>query len=133
MADAGAPCGRCGAPSPPLAEGALSAAGLLVRCLQCGGEHLYRQRDFNQRLGLAIVGVAALLAPFTWYLSLVAAAVLDFALYKISRDVVICYRRECRAQFRGLVPDPRIQGFDLATHDYFRSLPPRQTPEPPSD
>lgn len=114
------PCRHCGTNPPPLAETVLEG-GLLTACPACETRHLYRQKDFSRKLGLLVVIVAAILAPFTWYLSLVAAALLDLALYFVAGDVIICYRHDCQAQIRGLPPGPEVRGFDLATYDAFRS------------
>jgi hypothetical protein len=81
-------------------------------CPACGGAQLYVQRDFNQKVGLAIVIAGALLAPFTpYYSSLAAAAVLDAALYAVLPEITICYR--CHAHFRGFRRNPKHQAFDL--------------------
>lgn len=65
---------------------------------------------FPRKVGIAIVVVAALLAPFTWYLSLVAAALLDFVLYHLAPDVVVCY--VCGEEHRGYAKQPRHPAFD---------------------
>ena len=44
-------------------------------CLACGSDKLYSQKDFNRKLGLAIVIVGAVLSPWTYGLSLVACMV----------------------------------------------------------
>jgi hypothetical protein len=88
----------------------LSAAGGLAGCLACGHPELYTQKDFPRALGIAIVVVAAVLAPFTSYLSLAAAALLDALLYRFAPDVVVCY--VCRAEHRGFATDPRHPRFD---------------------
>lgn len=82
------------------------------RCPACGGQQLYVQRDFNQKAGLAIVVLGAVLAPFTpYYSSLVAAALVDAALYALLPEITVCYR--CHAHFRGFLRNPQHQAFDL--------------------
>lgn len=88
----------------------LSEAGGLLRCLSCGHPELYTQKDFPRAVGLTIVVVAAVLAPFTNYLSLLAAAGIDFLLYRFAPDVVLCY--VCRAEHRGFPRAPRHPAFD---------------------
>jgi hypothetical protein len=83
----------------------------LERCPACGNAQLYVQRDFNQKAGLAVVVVGALLAPFTYYLSLVGAAALDALLYLMLPEITVCYR--CRAHFRGFARNPAHHAFDL--------------------
>ena len=87
-----------------------TADGGLVGCAACGHPELYRQKDFPRALGLVIVIVAAILAPFTWYLSLVVAALADCLLYFVGADRLVCYL--CRARHRGFAPDPRHPRFD---------------------
>jgi hypothetical protein len=90
-------------------EGRLAGGGL-TRCLLCGHPELYSLKDFPRWLGLTIVGVAALLAPFTWYLSLVAAAALDWLLYQRCSEALTCY--VCGAAHRGFAAQPRHPRFD---------------------
>jgi hypothetical protein len=85
---------------------------VIDRCPACDGEQLYVQRDFNQKAGLAIVVVGAVLAPFTpYYASLVVAVLVDAALYALLPEITICYR--CHAHFRGFTRNPAHQPFDL--------------------
>src|SRR5215470_14009023 len=72
----------CGA-APRLEPGAsLQQSRIVDVCPACQGRQLYVQRDFNQRAGLAIVVVGALLAPFTpYYSSLIVAGLVDAGLY----------------------------------------------------
>ena len=73
---------------------------------------LYVQRDFNQRAGLAIVVVGAVLAPFTpYYSSLLVAALIDAGLYALLPEIAICYR--CQAHYRRFRRNPEHQPFDL--------------------
>ena len=83
---------------------------------------LYRQKDFRQAIGCLVVAIAAALAPFTYYVSLGVAALVDFVLYLVAGNVVICYRVPCRAHVRGLTPGPKVDAFDLSIHDYHRML-----------
>ena len=95
---------------PRLQQHRLLDAGGVTGCLACGHPELYTQQDFPRAAGFAIVGVAALLAPFTHYLSLVAAAACDAGLYVFAPKMVVCY--VCGAQHRGFVPDPKHPRFD---------------------
>lgn len=90
----------------------LSAEGGLLGCLACGHPELHTQRDFPRGLGLAIVIAAAVLAPFTWYLSLAVAAVLDLVLFWTAPSVVVCY--VCGTRHRGFAREPRHPRYDLA-------------------
>jgi hypothetical protein len=96
----------------------LEPSGGLRGCLACGHPELYTQRDFPRSLGLAVVIVAAALAPFTAYLSLFAAALLDLLLYWRVRRVVVCY--VCGARHRGFEENPRHPRFDLTIAERLR-------------
>jgi len=106
-------CGRCGA------EASLPPAGRLEHCLACQCTDLYRHRDFNQKLGLAIVVMGAglwfLLGSF---LPMVVAAALDLLLYLSIPDVAICYR--CKAHHRDTEGIAEIPKFDLERHEKYR-------------
>ena len=90
--------------------GRLTAEGGLLACLACGHPELYTQRDFPRPVGITIVVLAAVLAPFTSYVSLFVAALLDAAFYHLAPAVVVCYA--CHARHRGLQPSPRHPAFD---------------------
>jgi len=88
----------------------LTDAGGLRGCLACGHLELYTQKDFPRGIGIGIVVLAAILAPFTYYVSLGVAALLDALLYHLAPEVVVCY--VCHAEHRGFVTDPRHPRFD---------------------
>ncbi len=105
-------CARCGAETPLDLSPALRSGEAVDLCPRCQGEQMYVQRDFNQKAGLAIVGVGAALAPFTpYYASLFVAAAIDAVLYLMLPEITICYR--CGTHFRGFPRNPRHQAFDL--------------------
>ena len=88
-------------------------------CPVCRRSELYRRKDFHPGLGLVIVGVAAVLAWWTYGLSLAIAVAVDFWLHRRLGDVGVCYA--CGAQLRD---DPRVgdlEGFILWKHDKYRS------------
>ena len=98
------------------------------QCPHCGCGDLFVRKDFPQKLGLAIVIVAAasflVLAafPHLFYvgvLVLLAAAMVDFALYLLVRKITVCYR--CRAEFRDVPVNPEHEGFELAIAEKYRS------------
>jgi hypothetical protein len=82
----------------------------LLGCLACGHLELYTRKKFPRAAGLAIVLAAAVLAPWTNYLSLVAAAALDFVLHRLTPDVVVCY--VCGAEHHGFASKPRHPRYD---------------------
>jgi DNA-directed RNA polymerase subunit RPC12/RpoP len=112
-------CLSCGhEPRLDLSE-SMRTGRVVDRCPACGGEQLYVQRDFNQKAGLAIVAVGALLAPFTpFYSSLFAAALVDAGLYALLPEITICYR--CQAHFRRFARNPKHDAFDLHTAEQYQ-------------
>lgn len=79
-------------------------------CSRCKSTAFYVQKDFDQRLGCAILALGAVLALVAaWKLGgvwlvpvLLAFAAIDFVLARRVPPVVICYR--CDTEYRG-VPD----------------------------
>jgi hypothetical protein len=117
----------CGA-RPVLALSAgLAGERVVDRCPACDGVQLYVQRDFNQRAGLAVVVVGAVLAPFTHYLSLVVAAIVDAGLYLLLPEIAVCYR--CHAHFRGFRRNPAHEAFDLHMAEQYDKAPREATPQ----
>ena len=115
-------CPACGAATTLDLSPSLRDAGVVDRCPACGGEQLYVQRDFNQKAGLAIVALGAVLAPFTpYYASLFVAAAVDAVLYALLPEITICYR--CQAHFRGFARNPRHQAFDLHLAEQYEKRP----------
>lgn len=102
-------CGSCGRVQ-PLHPERRDPAGGLRGCLACGHPELYTAKDFPRGLGIGIVVVAAVLAPFTWYASLGVAALLDLGLYWLLPPIVRCY--VCDAAHRGFPPSPRHPRYD---------------------
>ena len=97
---------------------------IVDRCPACGGQQLYVQRDFNQKAGLAIVVLGAVLAPFTpYYASLFVAALVDAVLYLLLPEITICYR--CQAHFRGFDRNPSHRAFDLHLAEQYEVKRPR--------
>ena len=119
-------CAACHAER-PIAPAAFDG-GNLAACACCGTTDLYRQKDFPQALGLAIVIVGFAVSTVFWYYErplwtyaiLLGSALLDLVLYYKVPDVTICYR--CLAQYRGLGANPGgvFRHFDLAVGERYR-------------
>ncbi|MBV8519379.1 MAG: hypothetical protein JO197_18450 [Acidobacteria bacterium] len=105
-------CDFCGAQTNVVAPAEDAVIG---QCAACGHAELYVQKDFNRTTGIALVAVGAVFVPWTWGLSLLAVTVLDYIVWRVVKDVIVCY--ECQAVHRGYAPNPAIPPFDLATHD----------------
>src|SRR5215218_1806595 len=90
-----------------------AASTHLTTCPHCGCRDLFVRKDFPQKIGLAIVVVAAVafvvlsVRRATMYLGVVvllAAFVVDAVLYLFVPRITVCYR--CRAEFRGVPVNP---------------------------
>ena len=99
----------------------------LTTCPRCGCRDLFIRKDFPQKLGLAIVALAALaflvLAAWrnTFYLGvwiIIAAAAVDLVMYFFVPKITVCYK--CRAEFRDLPLNPDHHGFELAVGEKYR-------------
>ncbi len=71
------------------------------------------QKDFNQNLGCLIFIVGAVLAPFTYYLSLLVGLALDLLLYLVLPYAALCYT--CRSIYRGYPRNPEHTAYDPNT------------------
>jgi hypothetical protein len=100
--------------------------GRLERCPACGTADLYLQKDFPERLGLVLTAAGVIAATIAWsyysafwcWVALFSTAALDWALFRICGDVLICYR--CLAQIRGLASTAGRQPFELGVHERYR-------------
>ena len=108
-------CGRCG---DGVRLGFPDAPGRRTRCAICGCPALYVQRDFNRAVGIGIVVVGAVLAPFTHYVSLGVATLADLALYQLLPRITVCYA--CEAIHRGVPVHSEHGAFDHHIEDRFK-------------
>jgi hypothetical protein len=115
-------CGGCGREI-PLAYSEPVRADLAVdRCPVCDGKDFYIRKDFDPKVGLAVVIIGALIsAAFYWYGRdliaygiLAGAALIDLAVYGRLKDLTVCYR--CHSEFRGAY-SKTASAFDLHTAD----------------
>jgi len=103
------PCERCGTANDVVAPETVEC------CAACGHGELYFQKDFNRATGITLVVIGAILAPFTYFISLLLVTILDWTIWRLVKNVVVCYR--CQAVHRGYDVPPSVKPFDLATHD----------------
>lgn len=106
-------CKKCGHAVPLALSQHSQHAQEVERCLVCGNEGLYLQKDFNPRLGVLIFAIGVIFSYHTMFLSLLIATLIDFALYYVLATVTICY--QCRAIYRGFKENPQHRGFDHLT------------------
>ena len=114
-------CQNCGRRQPMNAGGFDTGGALrdpLEACLACGSNKLYTQKDFNRKLGVAVVVVGAALSPWTYGLSLVACMGIDYALYYFVPEITVCYA--CDAIHRGFTHNPAHRAHDPLLAERFR-------------
>jgi hypothetical protein len=96
------------------------------RCLVCGCEDLWRQKDFPPALGVAMVGLGIAFSSLAvawmqpvWAIGiLMAFALVDMVLFAIMRDALVCYRCHARYRHTGALDDrPK---FNLELNERYR-------------
>jgi len=92
----------------------------LDQCPLCGASHLFRRKDFNQKLGVALICAGVAGAYFTYGLSLLAVTLVDWLLFQRIGEVGICY--QCDSQFRNSPLIESLEPFNLQIFDYYRNL-----------
>ena len=99
---------------------------LPTRCLACGCQDLWRQKDFSQTLGVAIVALGVILSTVAMaYMQpelslgiLMVFALADMILYVVMRDCLVCYR--CHAKYRRIPNLAQVGTFDLEVNERYR-------------
>lgn len=115
-------CGGCGTEIPLRWTDEVRADQAVNVCPVCTGEDFYIRKDFDPKVGLAVVIVGAVIsAIFYWFeLDLIAygvlggAALIDLVVYGRLPFVTVCYR--CHTELRGSYRHT-AKGFDLHTAD----------------
>lgn len=105
--------------------GSVDAAGPHV-CVVCGCGDLWRQKDFPQKLGLAMVVLGGVLSTiaFALYMPLTALGVLlafalvDLLLFTFMKDVLVCYA--CHARYKDAELKDDRPRFNLETAERYR-------------
>ncbi|MHC4235023.1 MAG: hypothetical protein ACYSUQ_07890 [Planctomycetota bacterium] len=117
-------CPRCHTTHQIRVSESIRQGELVERCVVCGCGELFVRKDFPQRFGLLVVLVAAVISfatlkssPLIAYGVLVAAVLVDLALYLFIGRVTACYA--CRAEYRGCRVNPQHEVFDLATSEKY--------------
>lgn len=109
----------------PIDEQDMKGAAL-ANCVVCGCGDLWRQKDFDQRLGVVIVGLGivmstvaiAYMMPGVAMIILMAFGLADWILYAILPDRMVCYR--CHARYRQVPDLAAVEAFDLEVNERYR-------------
>ena len=115
-------CGRCRQAFLLTFSEAVRADRQVDRCPVCEGSAFWRRKDFDPKIGLAVIGIAILISAGFYYVGLdlmayivlAAATLIDLVIYGRLRDLTVCYR--CHAEFRGAY-ERTAGAFDLHTAD----------------
>ena len=86
-----------------------SHAGRIEKCPACGCSQFYLQKDFNQALGCLVMLVGIVLVPFTYGISMIVFAGIDWLLFRKVPTMVVCYK--CGGDIRGLEPPEHLKPF----------------------
>jgi hypothetical protein len=100
--------------------------GRVIQCLVCSCKELFVRKDFNQRLGIAIIVSGFIASSVAWfyvrplitYAILFATALVDVLLYVIMGNLLQCYR--CHSEYREVAGLEEHGMFRLETHERFR-------------
>jgi hypothetical protein len=90
------------------------------QCPHCGSAHLYQQKDFNRKIGIALLGLGIVFSFFTYGVSLLVVTGIDWWLYKKVPQVGCCYL--CGSQFRNSAQIQKLPAFDLELYDYYQNI-----------
>ena len=97
---------------------AVRSGARVDRCSRCGSASFFAQKDFDQRLGCALLALGAALALVAarvfgglWFVPvLLAFTALDVLLARRVAAVVICYR--CDTEYRGVPEAASYKAYD---------------------
>ena len=124
-------CPQCNSEIPLFTNESIVARNIVTRCISCGHDNLYIQKDFNRNAGIAIVviGIAASLyffakgQPILAMSALGLTALIDFLVYFLVGEVTVCYA--CHAVYRGFEKNPGHEAFDLKKLEKYGGRTPR--------
>ncbi len=105
-------CEHCHARTHLQVSDSISAEGVIDRCILCSKDLFYIQKDFNRKLGCAILVVGAIASIYTYGVALLVAAAVDWFLYYRLPEVTVCYY--CNSVYRGYRANPKHKGYDLS-------------------
>lgn len=87
-------------------------------CSSCNAKDLYLQKDFPRKIAIPIVLVGIVTVPWTYGISLIVVALIDFILFKAVPWMTVCYR--CHAEYRGYALNPAHKEFDRHLDELYR-------------
>ncbi|MBI2067176.1 MAG: hypothetical protein HYW02_03470 [Deltaproteobacteria bacterium] len=91
---------------------------MVIHCLSCNAPDLYLQKDFPRKIAIPIILVGIVTVPWTYGISLLVVALIDFILFRRVPWMTVCYR--CRAEYRGFRLNPVHKEFDRHLDELYR-------------
>ena len=91
---------------------------MITSCPSCGAKDFYLQKDFPRKIALTIVILGIMTVPWTYGLSLLIVALIDFILFRKVPWMTVCYK--CRAEYRSYPLNPSHKEFDRHTDELYR-------------
>ena len=83
---------------------------IIQGCPLCRCKDIHQHKDLNKKLGLTLFIIGALLAPWTYYASLIIALIIDAVLYPFFPWMQVCYR--CHSEMRGWPKNEKLDRFN---------------------
>ena len=113
-------CTACGARIRLSQGGGFPGGGPITRCAACRSEALFRAKDFNKNLGLAIVALGCIgfwWGALTGIATLLALTVADRIVYHLRPEVTVCYA--CKSVYRDAALNPKHVPYELTYDETF--------------
>ncbi|MBI2980705.1 MAG: hypothetical protein HYY44_00050, partial [Deltaproteobacteria bacterium] len=93
-------------------------AEFVTQCRTCNAKDLYLQKDFPRKIAISIVAIGIIASFWTYGLSLLVVALIDFLLFRRVKWMTVCYR--CRSEYRGTPINPAHKEFDRHLDELYR-------------
>ncbi len=91
---------------------------IVALCRDCGSKDLYLQKDFPRKIAIPIILAGMITVPWTYGISLLVVALIDFILYRRVAWMTVCYR--CHAEYRGFTKNPSHKEFDRHVDELYQ-------------
>lgn len=89
----------------------------IASCRACAAPDLYLQKDFPRKIAIPIVILGMIAVPFSYGVSLIIVAIIDWLIFRRTKWMLVCYR--CRAEYRGFTPHEKFKEFDRHTGELY--------------
>ncbi|MBI2082496.1 MAG: hypothetical protein HYT76_02910 [Deltaproteobacteria bacterium] len=97
---------------------AMNPDDIITTCPSCSAKDLYLQKDFPRKIAISIVVIGIITSFWTYGISLLVVALIDFILFRRVKWMTVCYK--CRSEYRGYKPNPAHKEFDRHLDELYR-------------